>query len=1260
MGIQNGDADSLKLWQTSCDRVFRELDTDQNGVLTRAECERVSADKWLNVPGARPLADEATEQRIRMNKVLVARDKDHDGRISLAEYLLSHTASKDGKSFFARLDKDQDAYLTPSEFFQSPEAGPPASVLFTFFDVDQDSFLTTQELQTSDNAHESLVMAAIFAAADADSDGHLSGKEFEGSLLSQRAVPPFASVSDINRDGQIEQREFTAQIYGHVAEQRLELFKELDKNNNNALSQDEFPFIERLHIIHGSLERQPQFDAEFRQLEQNQDGSLSLDEFRGRSLPADEARRREVSDFPEFVDGWFAFLDLDASDSLSFDEFRLNQTAQFRRYDKSADKLIDLEELLSSVAESNHDSATAAFRWFDHNDDSKWSPEEFERSTFAAPARDRLFEGFDRNADQQLSHQEYFAFYEGLELKQAIYNFERLDLDLSNTISLDEFRNTVALGPLPAEIFQAYDTDNSGSVEAEEYLSKFAEPAHRYRRSQFDHFDRSPRDGKLAFEEFQSLEVARPSPRQAFQGLDTDSDDTLSRDEFLGPHIDRFRTAAEISFRFFDSDQDQSLSIHEYAATPEARTFLPSLVHAFVDPNDDDRTEWEEVASFPSVQNHIVMLRHYFNVFDTNQDQTLTLEEFPLHIHVPVGGANLSPIVSKFLKLDTDGSGWLSVEEFRHREPWKLPGAEDRLKEWQEEAESVFATRDENQDGCLTWREFNPGSQILSPWVTAYGEKIELPEPAYFVRHVYFYAQDKNADYFLTAQELVNGVGVEALRREILESEFPLADLNRDEKISREEFEITRLARVHVIGEFKRRDQDQSGSLDESEFALFMPPQHSFLISTLFRRFDEDRSRSMDEGEFAITPVGKGMIGHVFNLVDWDKDGAVSLEEFIGEQKGDVAEELKELFIYLDTNADNTLDYGEYPIFKQSLPPGSPHLFEEHDANRDGQLTFAEFWNPSLRGSIRKPEVSLKQAMAEGHKEFQQLDVDHSNSLTLAEFQQQSLQKGGRVSATVGPVAQGGVPAAFLRPGYQPRPETAEEVLSRLDENEDELLSREEYGSYFKTRLPAEIDREFARFDLDGNERLTLAEFQRSPPSNPPPETMFEVRDKDQDKQLTLEEFVDQFDREPTARERRIFERFDADKNGSLALSEFRATGIAKPDSQIIVETRDLDGDRRLTLQEYREDVGAAPLPHEEALFKTMDVNADGYVALEEFQSFEPTRETAVLASADVQDLPELSPKSLDAGPSSSWLWIGGICAGVLAVGLIVQFGRRR
>ena len=193
--------------------------------------------------------------------------------------------------------------------------------------------------------------------------------------------------------------------------------------------------------------------------------------------------------------------------------------------------------------------------------------------------------------------------------------------------------------------FRMLDTDWDNSVTREEFLVDFSVPeSTRQGMELFAIVDRDD-DEKVSLNEFESW------PRETLTyRFDLDADGGLSEDEFVRGDVPEasLERAREI-FRLTDVDEDGLVSPEEFFSRPAESWF------ARLDSNEDDRVSYKEYASGNQALVLTNLCRSVFDAIDTDNDGSLDSDEY----------AKKGPEFL-FLKMEGEGNGdgRMTFEEF--------------------------------------------------------------------------------------------------------------------------------------------------------------------------------------------------------------------------------------------------------------------------------------------------------------------------------------------------------------------------------------------------------------------------------------------------------------------------------------------------------------------------------------------------------------------------------------------------------------------
>ena len=145
-----------------------------------------------------------------------------------------------------------------------------------------------------------------------------------------------------------------------------------------------------------------------------------------------------------------------------------------------------------------------------------------------------------------------------------------------------------------------------------------------------------------------------------------------------------------------------------------------------------------------------------------------------------------------------------------------------------------------------------------------------------------------------------------------------------------------------------------------------------------FRSLDHDRNGRLDHKEWHANM-------ELYNRVDRNRDGYISLGEYLGNPSAD--EDREDRFADLDTNGDGRLTREEWH--------GSAAVFQALDANRDGVLTRAEAVGTGGQGRDEFSSVDVNGDGVISRDEwhwnaaaFDRLDTNRDGRVSRAEFDQ--------------------------------------------------------------------------------------------------------------------------------------------------------------------------------------------------------------------------------------------------------------------------------
>ena len=255
---------------------------------------------------------------------------------------------------------------------------------------------------------------------------------------------------------------------------------------------------------------------------------------------------------------------------------------------------------------------------------------------------------WDADGDGALNVKEFDAAKVGQQVRGlGATKFGDWDLDRDQKVSRDDAKQLldIAFGVRTPEgqllreptgrvvdwrLFRTFTPDREGFVTVDVYtraLGPLDDPA---KQRWIETTDRN-RDGKFDFAEFAKSDH-RTDPVATFLQLDADLNGRLTPKELETLTADQQPIAA-CMFPGFDDDRDGGLSLREYQLTPLCN-FLATW-QAAQDADDDGLLQPAEFRFHPGVA-LAALSAEYFRRLDVNQDQSLSLTEFPFTTtHLP-------------------------------------------------------------------------------------------------------------------------------------------------------------------------------------------------------------------------------------------------------------------------------------------------------------------------------------------------------------------------------------------------------------------------------------------------------------------------------------------------------------------------------------------------------------------------------------------------------------------------------------------------
>ncbi|KLU02191.1 Calsymin [Rhodopirellula islandica] len=468
--------------------------------------------------------------------------------------------------------------------------------------------------------------------------------------------------------------------------------------------------------------------------------------------------------------------------------------------------------------------------------------------------------------------------------------------------------------------------------------------------------------------------------------------------------------------------------------------------------------------------------------------------------------------------------------------------------------------------------------------------------------------------------------------RERSDSEFERKDLNGDAKLTVDEF----LAAANWTEEerqvmrredFKREDKDEDGELSREQFIGNKEGVNKRYAEEMFAVLDRDKDGSLNEGEYADRANLWDFPRIQFQYRDSNRDGELSLEEFIVKDIGKSWESSRRSqFSVFDVDRNRKLSIDEFDKLETeatrrrvlSKLPKEQRLLATYDLDRDNLVTAREL-TVVLAGEGKTPEHAEQLFSildGDGDKQLEQTEINRLSEKTpQIEFAIRDVDGSGTLTLAEQIGDSRGKPhEKWRRLHFDSRDTDYDGVLSmneysipdgdrrmlfvQRDANKDgELTLEEQLAGVVGTQYEEWRRLNFRGHDLDRDGITTREEFIID---DKDPRIDFSRRDADGDGIVTLDEHVAKNLGNPGEKWDRIFFRsHDFDDSGTLSLDEF---SVSKDDIRVKFGEKDEDGDGSLSQAEFLANaIGKKWEPHARRTFQLHDQDENGSLSLNEF-----------------------------------------------------------
>ena len=467
-------------------------------------------------------------------------------------------------------------------------------------------------------------------------------------------------------------------------------------------------------------------------------------------------------------------------------------------------------------------------------------------------------------------------------------------------ISLEISQDRLPLSKLRSaqfqELFEVLDANSDSALDESEFSSfnRRALPAFSpsNRNDWWRSSDRSPADGKISRDEFQSLESVilgspvqlqflPPRQSQAFDlsgKLDVDRDGKASFAEILYGS----RQLAK-----FDLNEDGSLAAEELVP--------PGTLPASVSAGSADRI-WSQISETNRSEIAARLLREFDRLPSGNPDRQLSLPE-------------LGFSEDRFSRFDGDGNRHLDLSELE-----KLLTAPPidlritlqlRSNSFLRPKFELQSLNDSIKPSILPNKFMTPIDGVDVTWV-ARGTTITPDDAIRFYRQRFLQA-DADSNGYLNEQEFAT--------LQIPSTSFATVDRNSDDQLYPDE--LVAYLKLQVL-------------LTQGRVTLICSNE----TKSLFELLDQDSDRRLSAGEFQNSR-------RILSAEDRNGDGAISPEELAEEQSVVAEYNRSSMLEFAARSTDRT---PLRSVTRQTL--SGPLWFQKMDRNRDGFVTRKEFLGP--------------------------------------------------------------------------------------------------------------------------------------------------------------------------------------------------------------------------------------------------------------------------------------------------------------------------
>ena len=995
---------------------WKDWDRDGDGSLSQADCQRLLEAGY----GIRRLDGQLLQ--LPSGQVVYwwhfkELDVNRDDLLTAAEFELESSDRAGREARFQRDDTDKNGEVSFKEWADSPNRRVDPLAEFLATDKNSDGRIDPAELQTGTASWLKRVTTSVFPGFDLNRDGTLSLHEYWATLIINRVENWLAWQEDRDHDGRLGPTEVAWLPGLELSLLKAEYFRRFDVDRNGYLHLNEFPFI----IDTAKVPPNVLLEVNYRALDTDGDGQLNGTEFVAAIPVADQPRVKQE----------FAVFDLDRDGKLTFEEYRCIPSrvpaaargslpspfanlvterlapinAGWPKWD--TDKSGTLNEAEFQAAKLSHSlPGLEKSTWADWDRDGDGSLSQADcRGLLEAGFGIRRLDGqllhqtsglivywwhfkeLDVNHDDRLTHAEFELESSDRASREA--RFQHNDTDKNGEVSFKEWADSTNHKVDPVAEFMAVDKNLDGLIDPAELQAGTPSWLKRLMPAVFPGFDLD-RDGALSLHEYWATLLVNRVENWLTWQQDLDHDGRLGPTEFAwlpGPELALLK--AEY-FRRFDVDRNGFLQLDEFPFLIDAAKVSPDVLiqttFRGLDTNGDGQLQdTEYIGSVPEVDRP--RARQELKVFDRNGDGTLSVGEFrgiPSRVPFEARGnlaspfmklveEHMAPIAANWSKWDADRNGTLSQFEF------VASGINRSIPEM---ATSQWPEWDRDGNGSLSQAECRLVFEAAYGIRRLNGQLLHLPS-GQIVYWWHFKELDKNRDERLTKTEFEQ----ESSDRAGRDARFQQDDTDQNGEVSFNEWAASRNHRVDPVTEFLAIDKNLDARIDQAELEAGTGTWLDRLTPTVFPGFDLDRDGLLTLDEYWSTLL----VNRVENWLTWqedrNRDGKLDRTEFTWMRGVELSLLKAEYFRRFDVNRNGFLQLDEFPFIIDTRNAPSQTVFQQHDKNGDGVLNLDEALDDLKPSPEAGQPVANKIRAARIEEKFQHADTDRDDYISLKEFE---------------------------------------------------------------------------------------------------------------------------------------------------------------------------------------------------------------------------------------------------------------------------------